>query len=139
MSPLLIYVQGNEFDKELLDIAFNNLNPNEDVIHLIYVIEMDRTLPIDSEIPPLTAKGENTLKNLEFLAKRLKFNVEGHLVQSRDIGSAIIQESFEKNINTIIIELQKNEINDYYPLNKMAEYLLINSKCQVILVKPRSA
>ena len=115
------------------------MNPNEDVIHLIYVIEMDRTLPIDSEIPPLTAKGENTLKNLEFHAKRLKFNVEGHLVQSRDIGSAIIQESFEKNINTIIIELQKNEINDYYPLNKMAEYLLINSKCQVILVKPRSA
>lgn len=115
------------------------MNPNEDVIHLIYVIEMDRTLPIDSEIPPLTAKGENTLKNLEFLAKRLKFNVEGHLVQSRDIGSAIIQESFEKNINTIIIELQKNEINAYYPLNKMAEYLLTNSKCQVILVKSRSA
>tara|TARA_Y100001934_G_C12272143_1_gene735507 strand:- start:303 stop:659 length:357 start_codon:yes stop_codon:yes gene_type:complete len=113
------------------------LNPNEDIIHLIYVIEMDRSLPIDSEIPPLTAKGESTLKNLEFLAKRLKFNIEGHLVQSRDIGSAIVQESFEKNINTILIELQANQINQYYPVNKTAEYLLKNSKCQVILVKPK--
>ena len=99
---------------------------------------MDRSLPIDSEIPPLTAKGENTLKNLEFLAQRLKFNVEGHLVQSRDIGSAIVQESFEKNINTILIELQENEVKESYPINKIAKYLLINSKCQVILVKPKT-
>ena len=99
---------------------------------------MDRSLPIDSEIPPLTAKGENTLKNLENLAAKSKFNVEGHLVQSRDIGAAIIQESFEKNVNSILIELQANEIKKYSPINKTAQYLLDNSKSQVILIKPNS-
>ena len=99
---------------------------------------MDRSVPIDSEIPPLTAKGENTLKNLENLAAKSKFNVEGHLVQSRDIGAAIIQESFEKNVNSILIELQANEVREYYPINKTAQYLLNNSKSQVILIKSNS-
>ena len=55
-SAVLVTVTGNQSDEEVVRLACGMVDPKKGRLHILYVIEVERGLPVDAEIGPATAK-----------------------------------------------------------------------------------
>tara|TARA_Y100000741_G_C17991016_1_gene452038 strand:+ start:47 stop:469 length:423 start_codon:yes stop_codon:yes gene_type:complete len=108
------------------------------VLYLIYVIKMKMDVSVDAEVENLVEEGENYLDEATQTAKLPRSSVETQLLQSRDIGSAIIYES--NLINPDIIYLGQNKNYDYekFFLDEDIKYIFENANCDVVFFYNKS-
>jgi len=97
-SSVLVAVQGERSDDEAVKLACELINSPKGKLHIVYVIEVERGFPVDAEIAPATAKGEEILKHMEEVAKSYKCKPEAELVQARQAGAAVVREAVEKDV-----------------------------------------
>ena len=133
VSSVLAAVIGEQCDDNIVRLACELLNSSRGKLHILYVIEVERGFPIDAEIVPATAKGEEVLKDAEEVAKSYKIKSEGELVQARQVGSAVVQEAFNKNVDTIVIGSPYTVRYGSFSLGETVPYVLKNAPCQVIV------
>jgi nucleotide-binding universal stress UspA family protein len=106
-------------------------------IHVIYVIEVDRTLPLDAEITPEIAKGENVLANAERVATTSDYHIETDLLQAREVGPAVVDEAIERDVDLIVMGLPYKRRFGEFNLGKTTPYVLKNAPCRVLVVRQR--
>ena len=133
MSSVLAAVSGEQYDDRVVQIACDLLKSHKHKLYILYVIEVDRRLPIDAEIASDTTKAEEVLNRLERIARASKFKTEGELVQSREFGSAVIQEAFDKKVDAIVIGTPRKSIYGSFNLSNTVPYVLENAPCQVVV------
>ena len=78
-------------------------------LYLLSVIEVERGLPGDKEIPPATARAEEVLQRAEEVARPYKRSVEAYVRQTRRAGVAVVREAVDKGVGTIVLGLQYKE------------------------------
>ena len=81
VESVLVPVTGEPSDDELVRMACELVVPRRGMLHMLYVIEIERGFPVDVEIGPATAKGEQVLSHMEELARTFKCKAEAELVQ----------------------------------------------------------
>jgi len=72
-------------------------------VHVVHVIEVRRSLPLDADLVAEAQRGEDILSQAEAAAKKEDFEVEGDLLQARDAGHAIVDEAVERQADAIIL------------------------------------
>ena len=102
-------------------------------LYIVYVIEVDRGLPIDAEIVPATAKGEEVLKEMEGVAREYRCVTQAELLQSRKAGLAVVQEAVDKEVDAIVLGTADRERYGSFSLGDTVPYVLKNAPCKVIL------
>lgn len=132
-SSALVAIGGDGADVEAIKLACQLISPGKGILHAVYVIEVGMELPIDAEISSSIAKGEEALTQIESVASDLGFNVNAKLLQSRQTGSAIVNEAFEKQAEFIVIGTPYTEIFGTFSLGETVLYVLKNAHCKVIL------
>ena len=133
VSSALVSVTGEPSDDEVVGLACDLLNSNKSKLYLLYVIEVERGLPIDAEIAPATAKGEEVLNHLEQLARRHKFRPEAELVQARRAGLAVVKEAVDKNVDVIVLGSGYRQPYGSFSLGDTIPYVLKNAPCRVVV------
>ena len=133
LSSVLVAVNGDETDDETVQLACELLNSRKGSLYILYVIEIERGFPVDAEIAPATARGEEILKHVEAVAKPFKFRTEAELIQSRDIGSAVVQEAVDRAVDTIVLGLPYKQRYGSFEMGDMVPYVLRNAPCRVIV------
>ena len=133
VSSVLVAVRGERSDDDVVRLACELLNSNKGKLYILYVIEGERGFPVDAEIAPATAKGEEILKHLEAVAKAYKLKPQGELVQARRAGSAVIQEAFDKKVDTIVLSFPYRERFGSFSLGETLPYVLKNAPCRVVV------
>ena len=133
ISSVLVAVGGDRSDDQAVRLACQLLNPQKGSLYIVYVIEVERSLPIDAEIAPATAGGEEVLKEMEALTKPYKFETTAELLQSRRIGLAVVQEALDKQVDAIVLGVPYKEVYGSFSLGDTAPYVLKNAPCRVIL------
>ena len=133
MSSVLVTVRGEQCDDEVVKLACELLASKRGRVHILYVIEVERGLPVDAEIAPATAKGDEVLKHLEEVAKHYKCRTEAELVQARQAGAAVIQEAVDKSVDTIVMGIPFREVYGSFSLGETVPYVLKNAPCRVIV------
>ena len=133
LSSILVAVVGEASDDDTVRLACELLNHQEGNLHIVYVIEVERSLPLDAEILPATAKGEEVLKHMEEVAKPYKCKTQAELLQSRRAGLAVVQEAVDGNVDAIVLGISYNEEYGSFSLGETAPYVLKNAPCRVIL------
>ena len=133
MSAVLAAVSGEQYDDHVVQLACDLLKSHKHKLYILYVIEVDRRIPIDAEIASDTAKAEEVLNRLERIARASKFKTEGELVQSREFGSAVIQEAFDKKVDAIVIGTPRESLYGSFNLRNTVPYILENAPCQVVV------
>ena len=133
VSSVLVSVSGDKCDDEVLRLASELLNSNKGRLYVLYVIEIERRLPLDAEIVPATAKGEEVLRHVEEVAKTRKIRVEAELLQARQVGSAVVQEAVEKDVDAIVLGVPYGERYGAFSLGNTIPYVLRNAPCTVIV------
>ena len=132
-SSVLVAVRGEQSDDEVVSLACELLHPHRGKLHILYVIEVERGFPVDAEIAPATAKGEEVLKHMEDVAKTYKCKAEAELVQARQAGSAVVREAVDKSVDTIVIGIPYKERYGSYSLGETIPYVLRNAPCGVVV------
>ena len=133
IASVLVPVTGEAPDDEVVRFACSIVGPRKGTLHLLYVIEVERALPIDVEIGPATAKGEQVLGHMEGLAKDLKCRSEAELVQARQACSAIVRESADRSVDAIVMRAPHRQGRGLFSLGQTVPYVLEHAPCLVIV------
>ena len=133
VSSVLVAVRGEQCDEDVVKLACELLRSKRGNLYVLHVIEVERGLPIDAEIAPANAKGEEILQHMEEVAKPYRCHTEAELVQARRAGSAVVQEAVDKNVDAIVLGLPYKETFGAYSLGETIPYVLKNAPCRVLV------
>jgi nucleotide-binding universal stress UspA family protein len=133
LSSALVAVSGHSSDDHVVKLACELLDPQKAELYIVYVIEVERGLPVDAEIAPATARAEQVLKQMESVSRDYKFETQAELLQSRQAGLAVVQEAADKGVDAIVLGLPYKEVFGTFSLGDTVPYVLKHAPCQVIL------
>ena len=133
VSSVLVPVTGVSTDQQMVRMACELLESSRSIVHILYVIEVGRGVPLDADVAPAASKGEEVLKDMERVARSYKCNLEAELVQARNAGAAVVQEAVDKGVDAIVLGTPYLERFGSYSLGESISYILKHAPCRVIV------
>ena len=130
-SRILVPVNGNPTDDEAVALACEVARRGKASVYAIYVIEVKRTLPLDVDLPPEAAKGDTILGRAERVADEFGIDLETEILQARDVGTAIVDEALEREVDLIVMGIGFKRKFGEFDLGHTAPYVLKNAPCRV--------
>lgn len=130
---ILVPIIGTEADEEAMKLACRLAKKDRGKIWAVYVITVQRTLPLDAEVEPEIQKAEDILDHMEMVAEEQDYEVETDVLQAREAGPAIIDEAAEREVDLILIGVKYKRRFGQFSLGNVVPYVLKNSPCPVIL------
>jgi nucleotide-binding universal stress UspA family protein len=120
-----------------LEVAFQIARGSEDLrVHAVYVVEVDRRLPLDAELPEEFRLGERCLAEADRVASEYKVTCDGDILQARDAGHAIVDEAVELGVRMIVMgATQHAKESKQLDLGKTTDYVLRHAPCEVVIVR----
>ena len=134
-SRILVPVNGNPTDDDAVALACEIGRRGKASVYAIYVIEVKRTLPLDVDLPPEAAKGDTVLARAEHVAEEFSIDLETEILQARDVGTAIVDEALEREIDLIVMGIGYKRKFGEFDLGHTAPYVLKNAPCRVWLAR----
>jgi len=107
-------------------------------LYVIYVIKVQRSLPLDAEIDDQIARGEQVLHRSERLARLPRSDIDSQLLQAREIGPAVVHEAIVRDADAIVIGTSYPTDYGSFSLGSDIPYILEHAPCDVILWREHS-
>jgi nucleotide-binding universal stress UspA family protein len=137
LSHILVPINGIPEDEVALGLACMFGKRSKAKVTLVYVVEVKRSLPVDSELPVESEAGQRLLDQGEETARHLDCQVELDLLQARTAGGAIVDEANALHADLIIMGLPYSTHFGAYQLGETSNYVLSHATCRVWLVRDR--
>ena len=135
VKDILVPVDGAPAGFDALALACSLARKNKGTVYAVYVIEVARTLALDSELEPEAARAEQVLVQAEKVADELDYKVEGEILQAREAGHAIVDEAIEREVSAVVMGAGYERPLGDFQLGSVAQYVVKNAPCQVILLR----
>lgn len=132
---ILVPVSGGEADKEAIELACIMAKEARGTINAVYVIRVKRSLPLDAEIDSEVQKAEEVLGWAEEIADKQVYKIETNLLQTREVGPAIIDEAMEHSADLIIMGMGYRKRFGQFDPGDTVSYVLKNAPCRVLLLR----
>ena len=87
-NRILAVVADDPSDINAISRAADIVRDDNGRLFVIYVIKVQRSLPLDAEIDEHIARGEQVLHRSERLARLPRSDIDTQLLQAREIGPA---------------------------------------------------
>lgn len=131
----LVPLDGSEGCYHALNVACDVAKRAHASVHVLYVIEVPRSLPLDAEIVQEMRRGDDVLERAEQIAGRYGLRVEGSLVQARQAGHAIVDEATERGVDAVVIGVNYDRPYGRFALGAMPQYVLEHATAQVWILR----
>ncbi len=135
LRNFLVPVDGSNASLKAVEFACGLAKRNKGKVHVVHVIEVKRSLPLDAELSAEAERGEAILDEAEKVAKRADFEIEGDLLQAREAGHAIIDEALERTADAIVLGVPFRRPFGEFEMGRVPSHVLKSSPCQVILLR----
>lgn len=132
-KKVLVPVSGNESDSEALWLAHAMTHGARGKVYVLYVIEVQRDLPLDADVGSENVRGEEVLQRMEKLGEEYHCDVEAEILQARDAGPAVVQEAVEREVEAIVMAVPYRRRYGVFDLGRTVPYILKNAPCPVLL------
>ena len=132
---ILVPVGGSVADGDALDLAISLAKRNKAEVLVIYVVEVGRGLPLDVSIAGEMKRGNQVLNEAEERATEADYEVVVELVQSRDVGPAIVDEAVEKEVDLVVIGIPYKRRFGEFDLGRVVPYVLKNVPCRLLVLR----
>jgi nucleotide-binding universal stress UspA family protein len=130
-SRILVPIKGNPSDAEVLELACEIARKSKAQVYAIHVIEVKRTLPLDAELQEEAERGEDLLNQAEQVGERLGVTIHTDLLQARDVGSAIVDEVLERDVDLVILGFILKKRYGEFGLGATLPFVLKHAPCRV--------
>lgn len=132
---ILVPVSGGDADEEAIDLACRMAKEAKGKVFVVSVIQVKRSLPLDADLELETQKAEEILTHAEEVAGEQDYEIETDLLQTREIGPAIIDEAMERGVDVILIGMGYRKRFGQFDLGETIPYVLKNAPCRVLLLR----
>lgn len=132
---ILVPTNGSGVDEEVIRLACSLARKSKAKVYAVYIIEVERSLPLDSQIDSKTDEADRILTHAEDTAADADYEVETDLLQARDAGPAIVNEAVEREIDLIIMATSYKKAHGIPELGKAVYYVLKEAPCRVLLYR----
>jgi nucleotide-binding universal stress UspA family protein len=129
----MVPVNGTEVDEEAIKLACRLSRKDKARLTAVYVIPIDRTLPLDAELEPEVEKAERILDRMESVATGESCPLETDLLQARDAAPAIVDEAIQREADLIVIGTTYQIRFGQFSLGDIIPHVLKHAPCRVIL------
>ena len=131
---ILVPVNGDSVSERTFRWACQTAKESKAELHAVYVIEVPLDLPLEAEITEDVNRGEELLNRIEAIATQEKCKgVQARYMRARDAGPAIVLETIDRNMDTVIMGVPFRRRFGHCDLGTTAEYIFHNAACQVVL------
>jgi nucleotide-binding universal stress UspA family protein len=128
---VLVPINGNLTDDEMVSLACSIAKRAKGEVHVVYIIEVKRTLPLDADLPPEAERGEMVLEQAERVAESFDLQVQADLLQARDVGPTIVDEARERGADLILLGVTYKKRFGEFDLGRTVTYVLKHAGCRV--------
>lgn len=132
-KKILVPVAGTEADEEAVKLASRLARRDKGKVWAVSVVTVKRALPLDAEIDSEIQNAERVLDNVEVVAEEEDCEVETDVIQTREVGPAIIDEAVERGVDLILMGIKYKKRFGQFSLGNVVPYVLKNAPCPVIL------
>ena len=133
IKSVLVAVSGNSADEDAVRFAAQMTEPHRGNLYIVHVIEVERSLPVDSELPFHTDRGDDLLDRMERTTRPFKCEVYSELLQARLAGHAIVHEAAEREVDAVVIGMPYKTKYGRFTLGDAVPYVLEHAPCRVVL------
>ena len=137
-NRVIAVVTDDPSDINTITRAADIVRDEQGHLFVIYVIKIQRSLPIDAEIEDQIARGEQVLHRSERLARLPKSDIDTQLLQAREIGPAVVHEAIVRDADAIVIGTSYPTEYGAFSLGSDIPYVLEHAPCDVILWREHS-
>ena len=134
-KKVLVPVDGGTADEEAIRLSCRLAKKSGGKVYVTYVIQVDRTLPLDAEVKAEIERGEGVLDTAERIAEDQDYNVDTDLLQAREIGPAIVDEAIERGVDLIMMGVSYLKKFGEFSLGETVPYVLKNAPCWVLICR----
>jgi nucleotide-binding universal stress UspA family protein len=104
-------------------------------IHVLHVVEIPRSLPLETEMTTEVDAGESMLAKAEAVAEeRFGLEIKTDLLQAREAAPAILEEAKQKGADLVILGYSRGRrFGERLLRATTLEYVVRHASCQVLL------
>lgn len=134
-GDIAVIVEGNKLDNELVRLACLMAKKAKRKVHLVYIIEVPRTLPLKAVLTKESEHADKLLTDALAIADDAGCEAVAEVVQARDAGPAIVDEARDHACALILLGLVRDPHKIHNDLGKTIPYVLTNAPCRVWVVQ----
>jgi len=135
-SRVVVALNGGPSDARIVRLVAEMARGSKAELIAIHVVEIDWTLPLDADIAGRDEEIQRVLDMAEQVAEESKLTLEPVLLQARDVGAAIIDESMERGADLLVVGLPyRKRFGGEFALGRTIPYILQNAPCAVWVVR----
>ena len=132
----VVALNGGPSDARIVRLVAEMARGTKAEIVAVHVVEIDWTLPLDADIAGRSEEVQRVLDMAEQVAEDSKLFLEPVLLQARDVGAAIVDESTERGADLLVVGLPyRKRFGGEFALGRTIPYLLQNAPCAVWVVR----
>ncbi len=135
LHRILVATRGNTADEEAVKLACELAKKSKAEVYVVYIIEVNRSLPLDAVIESDVAKAEEILTRAEDIATEYDYEVQTDLIQSREAGPAIVDEARERKVDLILMGINYKKRFGSFNLGRAIPHVLEEAPCRVLLLR----
>lgn len=137
-NRVIAVVSDDPSDINTISRAADIVRDDHGQLFVVYVIKVERSLPLDAEIEEQVARGEQVLHRSERLARLPRSDIDSQLLQARTIGPAVVHEAIVRDADAIVIGTSYPTEFGAFSLGSDIPYILEHAPCDVILWREHS-
>ncbi len=134
---ILVPVNGSDLDAEAVQLAAGTAQRTGGELILVSIVVVDRTLPLDADLPEAVSKAEAALDRAERVADRYHVTHTSELLQARATGPAIVDEARSRNADLIVLGISyRKRFGEFY-LGQTTPFVLEYAPCRTWVVREK--
>lgn len=136
---VILPVSGGPADERLIQIISKITTRRAVVLTLVFVVEVQQSMPLDAELPSEIERGETVLESAERIANTFvaekQSSIGTELLQARSAGAAIVDEAIDRGADVIYIGTTLRRKFGRVTIGETTDYVLKNAPCEVHVVR----
>ena len=132
----VVALNGGSSDERIVRLAASMAARGKAELIAVHVVEIDWTLPLDADIAGRSEEVQRVLDSAEAIAEDFKLQMEPVLLQARDVGAAIVDETTERGADLLLVGLPyRKRFGGEFAIGRTIPYILQNAPCAVWVVR----
>ena len=132
----VVALNGGSSDARIVALLADQARQIKAELVAIHVVEIDWTLPLDADIAGRSEEVQRVLDTAESVAEDHRMTLEPVLLQARDVGAAIVDETIERDADLLVVGLPyRKRFGGEFAMGRTIPYILQNAPCAVWVVR----
>jgi nucleotide-binding universal stress UspA family protein len=139
LNPLrraVVALTGAPIDERVVRLACDLARPSKAELIGVHVVEIAWAQPLDADIAARSEDAQRILDLAEGIAEDEKVRLETVLLQARDVGAALVDESTARDADLLVLGLPyRQRFGGEFAIGRTIPYVLKNAPCEVWVVR----